>query len=161
MVIMTAKVSKRKIIAMLLLIALIVAVLAVLLSHSGDAAPAPDTSAQTPAPEKIKTNEARIAYLSSYGWEVSEEPVQTQEVRIPTDPSEVFQRYNELQMSQGFDLSEYAGKTVRRYVYAITNYPGGKENFYATLLVYKDDVIGGDVASAEKGGVMHGLAMPK
>ncbi len=164
MVIMTAKVSKRKITAIILLIILIVAVLAVLLTHASGAESAPDAqNAQEntdTTPSEVKTNDDRVAYLASFGWEVGAEPIQTQEVRIPTDPSEVFQRYNELQVSQGFDLSEYAGKSVRRYVYAITNYPTGEDAFYATLLVYKNEVIGGDVCSSARGGVMHGLAMP-
>ena len=87
--------------------------------------------------------------------------MQTQEVRIPTDPSDVFERYNDLQLAQGFDLHDYAGKTVRRYVYEIENYPGGDGQYYATLLICKGAVIGGDVCAAEKGGVMHGFAMPE
>ena len=90
-----------------------------------------------------------------------DEPKQTQEVRIPTDPSDVIERYNDLQLAQGFDLHDYAGKTVRRYVYEIENYPGGDGQYYATLLICKGAVIGGDVCAAEKGGVMHGFAMPE
>ncbi len=72
----------------------------------------PENGAQeAPAvPSEIKTNDDRIAYLGSFGWEVCEEPKQTQEVRIPTEPSEVFERYHDLQISQGFDLHEYSGK---------------------------------------------------
>ena len=111
--------------------------------------------------ENVRTNEDRVAYLAQFGWEVSAEPVQTQEVRIPTDPSDVFERYNDLQIAQGFDLHDYAGKTVRRYVYEVENYPNGDGQYYATLLICKGTVIGGDVCAAEKGGVMHGFAMPE
>lgn len=165
MVVMTAKVSKRKILAILLVIALAVVLLSVLLSNSGKAAEGTEAAEQTQqaaqAPEQIKSNEDRIAYLAAYGWEVEEEPVQTQEVRVPTDPNEVFQRYNDLQKSQGFDLDALAGKSLKRYVYEIKNYPGGEGTYYATILVYKNQVVGGDVCSAEKGGVMHDLKMPK
>ncbi|MBQ1264789.1 MAG: DUF4830 domain-containing protein, partial [Oscillospiraceae bacterium] len=109
----------------------------------------------------IDTNEARIAYLESYGWQVKTEPTKTQEVRIPTDPSDIFERYNDLQIAQGFDLHEFAGKTVRRYVYEITNYPNSTDTHYATILIYKGTVIGGDVCAASKNGTMHGLEMPK
>lgn len=168
MVIMTAKVPKRRYLAIALLAVVAVIVLAVLLSNSGKAAnPAPETAqaqsqTQAQAPEKLKSNEDRIAYLKTYGWEVDDEPIQTQEVRVPTDPSEVFLRYNDLQKSQGFDLEQFAGKTVKRYVYEIENYPNKVEDeeFFVTLLIYKDQVIGGDVCSSKKGGVMHGLAMP-
>ena len=90
-----------------------------------------------------------------------DEPKQTQEVRIPTEPSEVFERYNDLQISQGFDLHEYSGKSVKRYVYEITNYPNSEDTYYATLLIYKNAVIGGDVCSSAQGGTMHSLNMPK
>lgn len=158
MVILTAKVSKGKLAAIVLLILFVVVLLAVLLKNAD--APTPGTEEkQTVSASEVRTNEDRVAYLAQFGWEVSGEPVQTQEVRIPTDPSDVFERYNDLQITQGFDLHDYAGKTVRRYVYEIENYPGDGQ-YYATLLICKGAVIGGDVCAAEQGGVMHGFAMP-
>ena len=159
MVILTAKVSKGKLAAIVLLILFVVVLLAVLLKNADE--PTPETDGeQTVSASEVRTNEDRVAYLAQFGWEVSTEPVQTQEVRIPTDPSDVFERYNDLQIAQGFDLHDYAGKTVRRYVYEIENYPGDGQ-YYATLLICKGAVIGGDVCAAEKGGVMHGFAMPE
>ena len=161
MVIMTAKVSKSKLIAIALIVLVAVILLVVCLTNSGKSgsAPAAENAAQA-APSELKTNDDRVAYLASYGWEVAQEPVQTQEVRIPTEPSEVFERYNDLQVSQGFDLHNYAGKSVKRYVYQISNYPDTEDTYYATLLVYKNAVIGGDVSSSAQGGVMHSLCMP-
>ena len=159
MVIMTAKLSKGKLIAIIALIAVIVVLLAVLL-HNSDTPAVQADSAPAVSVSSIRTNEDRVAYLQSFGWEVSPEPTQTQEVKIPTEPNEVFERYNELQISQGFDLHEYAGKCVKRYVYEITNHPDAQSPYYATLLIYKNSVIGGDVCSAAKGGTMQGLAMP-
>lgn len=161
MVILTAKVSKGKLAAIVLLIIFVVVLLAVLLKNADAPAPAETGEEMTVTTENVRTNEDRVAYLAQFGWEVSAEPVQTQEVRIPTDPSDVFERYNDLQIAQGFDLHDYAGKTVRRYVYEIENYPGGDGQYYATLLICKGAVIGGDVCAAEKGGVMHGFAMPE
>ena len=162
MVIMTAKVSKSKLIAIALIVVIAVILLVVCLTNSGKSgsAPAAENTAQA-APSELKTNDDRVAYLATYGWEVAQEPVQTQEVRIPTEPSEVFERYNDLQISQGFDLHDYAGKSVKRYVYQISNYPDTEDTYYATLLVYKNAVIGGDVSSSAQGGVMHSLCMPK
>ena len=107
------------------------------------------------------TNEARIAFLESYGWQVEPEPVKTQQVTVPAAPSEVFLRYNELQISQGYDLLQYSGKELTRYVYRITNYPDESGVYYATLLVKDGQVVGADVASSAKTGVMHGLKMPE
>ena len=160
MVILTAKVSKGKLAAIVLLILFVVVLLAVLLKNADEPTPGTDGE-QTVSASEVRTNEDRVAYLAQFGWEVPAEPVQTQEVRIPTDPSDVFERYNDLQLAQGFDLHNYAGKTVRRYVYEIENYPGGDGQYYATLLICKGAVIGGDVCAAEKGGVMHGFAMPE
>ena len=82
-------------------------------------------------------------------------------MRIPQEGNEVFDRYNALQKSQGYDLSPYAGKTVMRYVYKIQNYPGATEPVYATLLIFKDQVIGGDVTDTSAKGVIRGFQMPE
>ena len=107
------------------------------------------------------TNEQRVAYLNSLGWQVEPEPVKTQQVTVPADPSEVFLRYNELQVSQGYDLLQYSGEELTRYVYRITNYPDEASVYYATLLVKDGQIVGADVASSAKTGVMHGLKMPE
>lgn len=156
MLIMTAKVSRRKILAVLLVLALAAGVLALCMRGAQEAQP-PQTAEQAGA---AGSNDARVAFLEGFGWQVQPEPVQTQQVLVPEDPSEVFLRYNDLQISQGYDLLPLSGKSVMRYVYQITNYPGSDGVYFATLLVYDDAVVGGDVASSRKNGVMHGLAMP-
>ncbi|HIR10528.1 MAG TPA: DUF4830 domain-containing protein [Candidatus Avoscillospira stercoripullorum] len=157
MVIMSAKVSKRKIITGLVIAACVIALLAFLL-HKSDA-PAAVQESQTAAETDASTEEGRVAFLTSFGWEVSPQAVEKQEVKIPAEFNQVLTRYNELQKSQGYDLQQYAGKTVMRYVYAITNYPDGSDSHCATLLVYQGKVIGGDVSDMG-GGKMHGFAMP-
>ena len=84
-----------------------------------------------------------------------------QQVRVPEEPGEVFLRYNELQVSQGYDLLQYSGEELTRYVYRITNYPDEAGVYYATLLVKDGQIVGADVASSAKTGVMHGLKMPE
>ena len=80
---------------------------------------------------------------------------------IPSEPNQVFDRYNALQKCQGYDLSKFAGKKLMRYVYEIKNYPGATEPVLATLLVYKNTVVGGDVTNTAPGGKIQGFAMPK
>ena len=157
MVIMTAKVSKRKLLLVALLL-ILAAVILVTCLKKADTPGQPDTAEEI---TQISTNEARIAFLAQFGWQVQPEPVQTQQVRVPDDPSEVFLRYNDLQLSQGYDLLDYSGKTLTRYVYQITNYPGQDGVYFATLLICNDRVVGGDVASSRQNGVMHGFAMPE
>lgn len=148
MMIVSAKISKRKLFAGLAAAAGVIALLVFLSMKSGE----------TSGPS-AGTNEGRIAFLASYGWQADEDPTETQEVRIPEEFNEVFTRYNRLQQSQGYDLSAWAGNTVKRYVYTIRNYPGGGEAT-ATLLVDGNTVIGGDVRSHTEGGTMHGFQRP-
>ena len=95
--------------------------------------------------------------MQELGWEVSASPKESGQVRIPQEANEVFDRYNELQKSAGYDLSHFAGKTVMRYVYQVSNFPGATEPVYATLLVYKNQIIGGDITNTAADGTMHPL----
>ncbi len=152
MMVMTAKVDKKKIAIVLAAVAVAIVGLIMLLRPSQPSTP-------TAAPS-LGTNEGRIAFLKDFGWEVNASPVETGQVRIPKQSTEVYDRYNALQKSQGYDLTPYAGKTVMRYVYKITNYPGASAPVYATLLIYKDNVIGGDVTDTGAKGVVQGFKMP-
>jgi hypothetical protein len=91
---------------------------------------------------------------------VESEPLEILEVIIPEEFDELYTAYNEMQIAQGFDLSEQAGRRVRRFAYRITNYPGTQEPVRAHILVYRDRVIGGDICSETAGGFMHGFEMP-
>ena len=152
MLVMTAKVDKKKIV---LILAGIAVLIAALIMFSGDG----DDAAPTGAPA-LSTNDGRVRFLTSLGWDIAASPVESGQVKIPETSGEVFDRYNTLQKSQGYDLTEYAGKTVMRYVYKIKNYPGATDPVYATLLIYKDQVIGGDITDTSAKGVIRGLKMP-
>lgn len=152
MLVMTTKVDKRKL--LIAAAALLAAITALIFLGRNDAQP---TVSMT-APVAADTNEARVKFLTDLGWEVTTSPAEATEVRIPRNDDEVFARYNELQKSQGYDLTKYAGKKVMRYVYKINNYPGAKEPVYATLLIYKDKVIGGDITDTTPGGKVQGFA---
>lgn len=152
MLVMTAKVDKKKI-AMILAAAVALIVVIALLAGGGDSQPTASTN--------VTGNDARVAFLKSFGWDVAASPTESSQVKIPESASEVFDRYNALQKSQGYDLSAFAGKTVMRYVYKVNNYPGATEPVYATLLVYKNQIIGGDVTDTAAKGVVRGFKMPK
>ncbi len=106
---------------------------------------------------KAKDNEERRTFLTQLGWTCGEEPVEVMDIRVPEAFNDVYEQYNELQKSQGFDLEKYAGKRVKRYTYEITNYPGETEGVRANLLVADGVVIGGDISSVALDGFMHGL----
>ena len=152
MLVMTTKIDKKKIAIILSAVAILIAGLFMLLGGN-DATPTISTT--------VSNNDARVAFLKSFGWDVTTSPVESSQVLIPEEASEVFSRYNALQKSQGYDLSAYAGKTVMRFVYKVNNYPNATEPVYATLLIYKNQVIGGDVTDTAAKGVIRGFRMPE
>ncbi|MGN1306106.1 MAG: DUF4830 domain-containing protein [Faecousia sp.] len=155
MFVLTAKLSKPKLIAAGVI--LLAAILLIILLATAGGSDAPSGTA--PIGE---TNDDRVAYLATFGWSVNAEPTQTQKVKIPdTTENKVFARYNDLQKSQGFDLTDYAGKEVMRYVYEILNYPDASAPVYASVLVCDGRVIGGDITNSAPDGVIHGFAMPQ
>lgn len=153
MFVMTAKVSKTKIAAIITAIITLVVIIVIAVSASSN-----QKSTQSP---NADTNDARVQFLANFSWNVNAEPVQAQPVIMPSsEDNEVFARYNALQKSQGYDLSQYAGKQVQRYVYEILNYPEADAPVYATLFVLDGNVIGGDITDTSVEGKMHGFEMP-
>ena len=155
MMVMTAKVDMKKI---LLIAAAAAALILALILLLGEPSGAAATTAVTVSPS---ANDGRVQFLQDLGWEVTTSPTQSSQVRIPEVTSAVFERYNNLQKSQGYDLSSYAGKNVMRYVYQVNNYPGATEPVYATLLVHKDKVIGGDITNTATNGQIRGFRKPE
>ena len=107
------------------------------------------------------TQQEHLQFLEQFGWTVQAEPVSVQEIFIPAQFGDVYTNYNAIQQAQGFDLLPYAGRSVKKWVYAVTNYPGYAQSeayVQATLLVCQGIIIGGDICSVELNGFMHGFA---
>lgn len=149
MMVMTAKVNIKKVLAALAAAAGVIIALILLLGGGNSSKP-------TAAPS-VAANEGRVQFLQNLEWQVATSPAESGQVRIPKEQNQIFARYNDLQKSAGYDLSQYAGKTVMRYVYKVTNFPGATEPVYATLLIYKDQVIGGDITNTAADGTMQAL----
>lgn len=109
---------------------------------------------------KVKSNEDRIEFLKQFGWEVTPEAVESEQVTIPSDFDKVFAGYNEIQRRQGLDLSKYKGKTMMRYTYDVTNYKGYEGRVQVNMLIYRGKVVGGDICSADVNGFIHGFEAP-
>ena len=126
MFIITAKCSKRRVVKILLIFALLLSLFLALRAcrHSS---PPPVIAAGT--------NEERIAYLASLGWEVNDQPIETLSVTLGETLEEPYLSYNDLQRSQGFDLTRYCGQTLSRYTYVVTNYPDASLPCQADLYV--------------------------
>ena len=149
MMVMTAKVNMKKVLIALAAVAGVILGLILLLGGG-------DSSQPTAAPS-MASNDGRVQFLQNLGWQVNASPAESGQVRIPKEQNQIFSRYNDLQKSAGYDLSQHSGKTVMRYVYKVTNYPSATEPVYATLLIYKDQVIGGDITDTAAKGSMQAL----
>ncbi len=154
MFIVTARLPKKRLMAAsAAVLCCVFAVLAFALTAAGRAVA---VSAEV---KNVKTNDDRLAYLSGLGWQVSPQPIATEELLIPQEFGDSYQSYLELQSSQGFDLTQYRGKRVKRYTYQLTNYPVQDEPVQIALLVYKGRVVGGQIQSSS-GSFLHGLTLP-
>ncbi|MBQ2715685.1 MAG: DUF4830 domain-containing protein [Clostridia bacterium] len=113
------------------------------------------TSTATAAPVAAD-DAARQQYLADLGYEVLPNKSEVREILIPTESDEAFAEYNRLQLEAGHDLTEYSGKRVKCWTYTVTNYPT-EDTVQAHLYIYKDKIIGGDIASTAQDGFCHGL----
>ncbi len=100
------------------------------------------------------------AYLSACGWDVAFPPEESS-VTVPQNWGPVYISYNELQRLQGFDLEPYKGRTLRKLVFTVLNYPGAPENetVLATCFVDSGVLVGGDICCPRPDGFMHGFRM--
>lgn len=152
MVIFTAKLNKPKLIGILVAAAAVILII-IFLANRGTG-----TELTPAAGTKLSTPESRVEYLSSLGYTVSPDPVRTQEVQIPDEFTQVYDQYNALQQSQGFDLTKYKGKRVMQYVYLVENWPEeNSEPVYATLLTYKNKLIAGELSRGGSDGFLRPL----
>lgn len=110
---------------------------------------------------KLPTNTERSQFLNDLGWKISDKEVNCKVVKIPSTFNKVYTVYNKLQKEQGFDLSNYKGKTVEIYTYEVYNYPEKPNNIVAHLIVCDGTLIGGDVCCTELDGFMQGLMPTK
>ena len=142
MFILTARISRRRLIAGAAALVLLCGAAAAVNTLTAERTVG--AAASSPAsPKGVKTNEDRVELL------------------IPEEFDQTYEDYLALQESQGFDLTQYRGERVKRYTYEILNYPTGEAGVQADLLLYRNTVIGGDVLSAEIDGFIQGLAMPE
>lgn len=105
---------------------------------------------------KVKTKDDRIELISALGWEVDPDSETERVILLPEDFPDVLEKYNELQIQQGFDLKKYAGTELTLYSYEVRNYPDN-ENVLCNLYVYKNKVVGADIHSTAFSGFIQGL----
>jgi len=153
MLIWTTRIRKKR--AVLAVIALGIALAAViLLFGTGESAPEEEAA-------PLLTNEDRVSYLQSLGWQVEAEPVETLQFLLPSKLEEPYLSYNELQLAQGFDLAACCGKQVARYTYTVCNYPGVPTGVQLNLYVCETLPVAGDVFCAGSNGFQDTLIFPE
>ncbi len=106
---------------------------------------------------QAEDNLSQVEFLEQFGWVVNEEPSERGEIVIPQEFNETYQNYNEMQINQGLDLSDYQGKTCMHISFQVLNYPNYQDEVYANLLIFEGNVIGGDIACKTLNGFMHGF----
>jgi len=109
--------------------------------------------------DKIKNTEDVKKFLLQFGWQVSDDAVETKAVTIPKQFDRVLSEYNEIQKMQGLNLEKYKGKNVTRYTFTVNNYPNYTGTVYANIILYKNKVVGGDICAADRQGFIHGFEM--
>lgn len=154
MLVFHVKHAKRKLLA---LTATAVAILCVVLLLPGCLGKGAISSDPINAP----TVEQQVAYLAQLGWQVDASPIETLELQLPDDLKADYAEYCKMQNEQGLPFSQFAGQTVMRYTYTVTNYPNIARGVQANLYLCGEQIIAGDIISTGENGFQSGLAFPE
>lgn len=151
MYIVSVKFNTKKVLSVIAALCIVIAVMCVVMPRRSSDVLASNVS------KSAKTTSEHIDFLNAYGYNISEKPVQIQEIIIPQEFSSDYEKYNEFQKISGFDLSDYKGCRVKKYTYKVLNYTDSDDEVVANIIIYNNKVIGGDISSTTLGGFTHGF----
>ncbi|MGN0696475.1 MAG: DUF4830 domain-containing protein [Oscillospiraceae bacterium] len=100
---------------------------------------------------EMSSNAMRVEFLNSCGLIVKPDP-EVQEIKIPRKFGTIYEEYNRLQQSQGFDLTPYAGREAVLCSYTVLNCPEHPDNVVANLLLCDGKLIACDLTLNEENG---------
>ena len=162
MFIYSLKTTKKKMLSLIIILIVIIGAIIIITSvlNKAEETMYIETSKAIKVSTAAKTEKERLKFITSFGWEVEEQPTEINEVLIPANFDDVYLKYNMIQKTQGMDLLKYKSKKIKRYSYEIINYPDGEKDIRINLLIYKNKIIGGDVCSVKLDGFMHGFKFP-
>lgn len=104
-------------------------------------------------------NRKNIEFISSYGWQVDAEPVDATNINIPHEFNAVFESYNTICESSGFNLSDFKGARAVRYSYKVLNHQDSETGLVrANVFVVKNNIIAGDISSLKAGGFIQPIS---
>lgn len=157
MFVFSVKTSKTKIAALVIAIIALAAALFMIIGKGKQ--PAANDSVIN---YKAETAAERRAFLSQFGWKISEDPVEVSEVIIPENFDDGYTEYAAMNKAQGLNLEPFKGMRAKRWTYTVLNYPGleNTKSVQANLLIFDGRVIGGDICSLELGGFIRGFDFP-
>ena len=106
-----------------------------------------------------RDSKAASSFLGTYGWEVSGQPTESEDVTIPDEFDDVYISYNQLQKDAGLDLTPYRGRKGTRYTFSVTNYPDENvSDVRANVIVISGVPVAGDISTVAFDGFMHSLS---
>lgn len=95
--------------------------------------------------ENLENLDDRVRCAQVLGWQIDKTSETQRSVYIPSEMTEEFDTYNQMQKMCGFDLTDYMGKGAICYTYRILNFPSENDvNAFLNIIIYKDKMIGGD-----------------
>ncbi|MEE0858779.1 MAG: DUF4830 domain-containing protein [Acutalibacteraceae bacterium] len=92
-------------------------------------------------------------FFKQFELEIDKDSQQKVNITIPSEFNDVYEKYNNLQKSQGLDLVDYKGKNAERYTYNVTNYPNDVD-VNANIIIYENRVVAGDLCTVTLDGIM-------
>ena len=123
---------------------------------------ASDTSALSVSNESVdfdgmKTNSDRLKFISQFVNGVSGEPSESVTFSVPENFDRIMLSYNEIQKSQGLDITKYKNKKVTRYTYELDKWGEDEVPVFINLIVYRNKVIACDISSQDPTGFVKPL----
>lgn len=104
-------------------------------------------------------NKKNIEFISSYGWQTESEPIDTASITIPREFDAVYETYNTICQSSGFDLNGYKGARATRYSYKVLNHEeSGSGLIRANVFVVKNNIVAADISSLKSGGFIQPIS---
>ena len=109
----------------------------------------------------LPTVEEQTAFLASLGWQVESTPIETLDLQLPDSWDEEWEAYAKMQRKQGLPFEDFAGATVHRITFSVTNYPHITDGVQANLYLCGEQLIGGDIIFTGQGGFQTDLQYPQ
>lgn len=98
---------------------------------------------------RLFTNEDRVLFINSLGYEIDNNFTESKEIIIPYNFNDIYENYNALQKQVGYNLENYKGCPAVLHKYKLAG-----SDKYINLIVYNGNVIGGDISSSQLNGEM-------